>query len=59
MNPEIKDGQPDRHPYLEQISLFWETFLRGEVGKGLEKTASGDEAEEGRRKNKTKNLTRP
>lgn len=46
MNPETQDGQADRHLYLEQISPFWKTFLRGGEGKGLEKTAPGDKEEE-------------
>lgn len=51
MNPETKGGQPDKHLYLEQISSPWETSVKAEVGKRLEKSAQGDEGEE-RRKNK-------
>lgn len=39
MNLETKGGQPDQHVYLEQIRPSWETFVKTEVGKGLEESA--------------------
>lgn len=39
MNPETKGRQPDQHVHLEQICPSWETFVKTEVGKGLEASA--------------------
>lgn len=53
MNPETKGRQPDQHVHLEQICPSWETFVKTEVGKGLEASAWGDKGQE-RKKKQTK-----